>query len=248
MVCMLNFRKRNPRKPDEKDESRLVGIASRCVCTRLYMGVKKMEISDKIVRYLKETYQPNAIMIYGSFADGSANEHSDFDALVMADHETTHDSSVIDGVILDVFIYPTERFRSEYDPKAFVQVWDGNIVLDKDGMADRLQKQVRSYIESAPRKSAEDIRQEIRWCEKMLLRTTRHDAEGDYRWHWVLVDSLEIYCDIKGLYYHGPKKVLRRMEQTDAEAFQIYAKALKVFERECLSEWITYLKRISSAL
>lgn len=43
-----------------------------------------MEIADRIIDYLKETYQPEAIIAYGSFADGSANSNSDFDALVIA--------------------------------------------------------------------------------------------------------------------------------------------------------------------
>ena len=210
--------------------------------------MKKVEITDKIISYLKETYQPNAIITYGSFADGSENENSDFDALIIADHEKKHDSSVIDGIILDVFIYPTELFRSEYEPMEFVQICDGIIVIDKNGIADHLQKRVRSYIESAPKKTVDEIREEIRWCEKMILRTMRKDAEGYYRWHWVLFDSLEIYCDIKGLYYYGPKKALRLMEQTDEEAFRKYSKALKIFEQEHLSDWISYLKRISSAL
>lgn len=208
-----------------------------------FAGVKEMEITDKIISYLKETYRPDAIITYGSFADGSANENSDFDALVIANHEKAHDSSVIDGIILDVFIYPIERFRAAYDPKEFIQVRDGIIVLDKSGIADHLQKRVRSYMESIPKKTVDEIRQEIAWCEKMAARTVRGDAEGDYRWHWVLCDSLEIYCDVKGLPYYGPKKALRRMEQTDAEAFQVYAKALKAFEREHLSEWVSYLKR-----
>ena len=61
-----------------------------------------MEIADKIISYLKETYQPDAIIVYGSFSDGSANKNSDFDALVIASHSKEHDSSVIDGTILDV--------------------------------------------------------------------------------------------------------------------------------------------------
>ena len=207
-----------------------------------------MEITDKIISYLKETYQPDAIITYGSFADGSENENSDFDALVVADHEKMHDSSVINGVMLDVFIYPAELFRSEYSSEEFVQIRDGIIVSDKNGIADSLQKRVRSYIESAPKKTIDEIREEIRWCEKMVLRTMRNDAEGYYRWHWVLIDSLELYCDIRRTYYFGPKKTLRLMEQTDEEAFRKYSKALKIFEREYLSDWISYLKRISSAL
>jgi len=206
-----------------------------------------MESTEKIIHYLKETYQPEAVILYGSFADGSMNEHSDFDALVIANHEKMHDASVIDGMILDVFIYPPDTFRSEYDPEEFVQIRDGKIVLDKDGIAERLQKRVLAYIERKPKKSADEIQREIAWCEKMVLRTKRDDAEGYFRWHWMLTDSLEIYCDVIGSYYCGPKKSLRRMEQTDKEAFRIYAESLKRFDRESLSEWVSYLKHISTA-
>ncbi|MBR5423689.1 MAG: nucleotidyltransferase domain-containing protein [Clostridia bacterium] len=203
-------------------------------------------VADRIINYLTEKYQPDAIITYGSFADGSANENSDFDALIIANREKMHDSSVIDGIILDVFIYPADMFQSEYDPEEFIQICDGKIVLDKNGIADRLQKRVLDYIAHTPQKTADEIQQEIRWCEKMTLRTMRDDAEGYYRWHWLLCDSLEIYCDVKGLRYYGPKKALRLMEKTDEAAFQIYSKALKTFERESLSEWICYLKHISS--
>ena len=201
--------------------------------------------TDKILAYLKDTYQPDAIIAYGSFADGSANKNSDFDALVIADKEKTHDSSVIDGIVLDVFIYPSDTFRQNYDPEEFLQVWDGNILLDTNGVAACLQKQVLDYISHIPRKTVEEISQEVRWCEKMLSRTMRGDAEGYYRWHWVLFDSLEIYFDVKGLHYYGPKKALRFLEQTDPEAFRIYTKALREFKREYLSAWISHLKSIS---
>ena len=204
-----------------------------------------MKIADKILAFLKETYQPDAIIVYGSYADGSANKNSDFDALVIADKERTHDSSVIDGIVLDVFIYPPETFQSEFDPEEFIQVWDGKIILDANGIAARLQKRVIDFIAHIPQKNVEELQQEIRWCEKMLSRTMREDAEGYYRWHWVLFDSLEIYFDVKGLHYYGPKKALRFLEQTDPEAFQIYTKALRELKRECLSEWISHLKSIS---
>ncbi|MBR3355703.1 MAG: nucleotidyltransferase domain-containing protein [Oscillospiraceae bacterium] len=202
-------------------------------------------MTDKILAYLKDTYQPDAIIAYGSFADGSANKNSDFDALVIADKERMHDSSVIDGIVLDVFIYPPDTFRQNYDPEEFVQVWDGNILLDTNGVAASLQKQVLDYIAHIPRKTAEEISQEVSWCEKMLSRTMREDAEGYYRWHWVLFDSLEIYFDVKGLYYYGPKKALRFLEQTDPESFRIYTKALREFKRECLATWISHLRSIS---
>ena len=105
-------------------------------------------------------------------------------------------------------------------------------------------KNVLDYIERIPLKTEEDISQEIKWCEKMLLRTMRGDVEGYYRWHWVLCDSLEIYFDIKGIHYYGPKKALHFMEESDSEAFHIYSKALLEFNQEGLSDWINYLKTI----
>ena len=47
-----------------------------------------------------------------------------FDALIIAGEEKTHDSSIVDGVVLDVFVYPAETFSADYDPEEFVQVWD----------------------------------------------------------------------------------------------------------------------------
>ena len=195
-----------------------------------------------ILEYLNWTYRPDAVIVYGSFADGSANLNSDFDALVIAGKEKTHDSSVVDGVVLDVFVYPAETFSTDYDPEEFVQVWDGKIVLDEHGIAGQLKAKVLDYIEHFPKKTATEVAQEVEWCEKMLLRTMREDVEGYYRWHWVLCDSLEIYFDIKGLHYYGPKKTLRLMEKSNVEAFGLYAKALREFDRESLSAWIDYLK------
>lgn len=204
--------------------------------------MKEMVNTEKIVGYLKKTYQPDAVIVYGSFADGSANLNSDFDALIIAGKEKAHDSSIVDGVVLDVFVYPAETFAADYDPEEFMQVWDGKIVLDEHGIAGQLKAKVLDYIEHLPKKTVTEVAQEVEWCEKMLLRTMREDVEGYYRWHWVLCDSLEIYFDIKGLHYYGPKKALRLMEKSDAEAFGLYAKALREFDRESLSAWIDYLK------
>lgn len=203
-----------------------------------------MDLGEKITGYLLEAYNPYAIILYGSFADGSANESSDFDALVITDHIKKHDASIIEGTVLDVFVYPLEVFQTDYNPEEFVQVFDGKIVLDKNGAAERLKQRVLDYIADTPQKSIDELKQELEWCEKMLSRTLREDVEGYYRWHWVLFDSLEIYYDLNYMHYYGPKKALRLMESTDTEAYQIYSRALKEFNREYLSEWICYLKHL----
>ncbi len=78
----------------------------------------------------------------------------------------------------------------------------------------------------------------------MLLRTRRGDAEGFYRWHWLLVDSLEIYYDAKKLHYFGPKKALKYMEKEDSNSFQRYNAALKELSDEQLTAWISHLREM----
>ncbi len=200
---------------------------------------------DAVVRYLMDTYRPDAIIIYGSFADGSAGANSDFDALVIAGDAVKHDASVVGGVVLDVFVYPAETFRGDYDPQEFVQVFDGKILLDKSGLAKRLQHRVLEYIERAPAKSDDEICQALDWCGKMLARAARGDAEGYYRWHWLLTDSLGIYFDARRLRYFGPKKALRELERRDAEGYALYSRALRDFSPGALARWIAHLRKLA---
>ncbi len=48
---------------------------------------------EMILNYLCGKYAPAAVILYGSYADGAAGEDSDFDALVLADHEMYHDEA-----------------------------------------------------------------------------------------------------------------------------------------------------------
>lgn len=201
-----------------------------------------MKTYEAITKYIEQTYSPDAIILYGSYADGSAGEHSDFDALVITDTIKKHDSSVICGTPLDVYVYPAKFLREEFDPKDFLQISDGKIILDKGGLAAQLQKQVLAHIGQLPAKNADELRQEIDWCRKMFARTLREDCEGYYRWHWLLCDSLEIYFDIKKLYYPGPKKAIQYLQRQDPRGFALYSQALKDFSHDSLQNWITYLE------
>ena len=172
-----------------------------------------MDRTEKIIQYLIDKYSPSVLISYGSFADGSANAGSDYDALLVYDGRECHDGSVIDGTPLDVFCYPAESFSGDYDPEKYLGVFD-------------------------------ELRHEVEWCRKMLIRSGRNDAEGFFRWHWVLVDSLEIYFDIIGRYYYGPKKSLRYLDETDKNGLVLYEAAMREFMPEALEKWIAHLELI----
>ena len=124
----------------------------------------------------------------------------------------------------------------------FVQIFDGKIIVDSNERGKALQMKVISHIQNRPQKSKAEIDASVDWCMKMFERVKRNDVEGMFRWHWVLIDSLEIFCDLMQYPYFGPKKTLKWMEQNHPIAFAHYKTALEDFSVDSLKNWITYIK------
>ena len=196
-----------------------------------------------ILTTLAAEYDPIAIIVYGSFADGTHNLFSDFDALLITrDGTRRHDDRFIDCIQLDVFIHPLSDFAGDYDPADYAQVYGGQILLDRDGVAASLLERVRSFVEGRAGKTAEELAFDVSWCEKMLRRAERTDAEGCFRRHWLLVDSLEIYTEICGWPYLGPKKALSQLEKKDRAAFALYERALTEGDYSALAAWVSHIR------
>ena len=198
---------------------------------------------EEIIEYINKKYSPLSVILYGSYANGTNGLNSDFDALVISnDFEQFHDTSFVNGIQLDVFVYPAAYFEGNYDCSDFIQIFDGKIISDSDGRGKALQTNVLSYLQNRPQKSKAEIDASVDWCNKMLARVKRCDAEGMFRWHWVLIDSLEIYCDVMHHSYLGPKKSLKWMKENNPKAFDYYQKALVDFSVETLENWIRYIE------
>ena len=196
-----------------------------------------------ILSYLAAQYDPVAIIVYGSFADGAQNLFSDFDALLITENgERRHDDSFVDCTRLDVFIHPLSDFQGDYDAAEFTRLYGGQILLDRNGVAAALLDKVQHFVDGQARKTREQLRPDLSWCEKMLRRAERTDAEGAYRRHWLLTDSLEIYTELRGWPYLGPKKALRQLEKKDREAYALYEKALCEGDYSSLADWVGHMK------
>ncbi len=57
---------------------------------------------ETILNYIKQTYAPSGILVYGSYANGTSSETSDFDALVITERATAarDNHTVVGGVLL----------------------------------------------------------------------------------------------------------------------------------------------------
>ena len=196
-----------------------------------------------ILSYLAAQYDPVAIIVYGSFADGTSNLFSDFDALLITqDGQRRHDDRFVDCTQLDVFIHPLSDFQGEYDPAEFARIYGGQILLDKNGVAAALLDKVQRWVDSRAKKTQEELRLDVSWCEKMLRRAERADAEGCFRRHWLLTDSLEIYTELRGWPYLGPKKALAQLEKKDKAVFALYETALTAGDYESLAAWVEHIR------
>ena len=87
-------------------------------------------------------------------------------------------------------------------------------------------------------RDADEKRHLRQWSLKMLERAARGDAEGLYRAHWLLTDSLEIYCVMRDRYYFGPKKTIRAIEAQDPAGYALLEGALR--DLSCLQKWTEY--------
>lgn len=193
-----------------------------------------------LIDHLRNVYAPLGMIVYGSYSNGTQSEESDFDALLICrEGEFRHDTTVVDGVLLDVFIYSLDAITQTEDYGEFVQIYDGIVVEDDSRTASRLMENVRRFVNEYPKTTPDEKADLQIWCKKMLHRATRCDAEGAYRAHWLLVDSLEIYCNTRDIFYFGPKKTINWMKHHDPTGFGLFSNALR--NKTELSAWISYI-------
>lgn len=195
---------------------------------------------EQLIDYLKEKYDPLALIVYGSYSDHTNNLNSDFDAMIICNEGgNAHDTSTVFGVRLDVFVYSKDYIEKLDDMSEVLQIWDGRIICDTADIARDLKDRVCEYVASSPKLTGDEKNDLRSWCKKMLESTEREDAEGLYRRHWLLTDSLEIWCNLNDIMYFGPKKTILRMKNEDADGFSLYYRALK--NEDALGEWVCYL-------
>lgn len=137
---------------------------------------KIKEISASAYDIKEDTFllcraKPLSIILYGSYSNQTNNLNSDFDALVISSKNIQyHDTSFIDNIQLDVFIYPYDYFNQEYNIEDFIQIFDGKIIKDTNNLAKELQVNVLTYLQNQSFKTNEEIQDELDWCTKNAFK------------------------------------------------------------------------------
>ena len=196
---------------------------------------------NKFVDYLKETYNPLAIITYGSFECGTNDEYSDFDCMIIVNEKaSSHDDTKIDGIPLDCFIFTREEVSGD-DIDAFLTVYDGNIIVDKDEIAKNLKERVRAYVAENSVISDDEKKFIASWINKTMHRAEKNDDEGNYRALAFLWESITDYFLLRDMFYFGSKKAAVYLKENDVEGYRLYHDAITKRTNDAINEWAMYV-------
>ena len=199
-------------------------------------------IREQILDYLENTYKPRAVLFYGSYVRGDADEYSDFDCMVLVDAKTVkHDDAVIGGVRLDCFVFTVQEAGSE-DPDIFLTAYDAEIVKD-DGAGQALRERVRRYVEEHRTYDEEEKQFIESWIRKTLERMRKGDDEGHFRAVALLWESLTDYCLLRDRFYFGSKDTIRYLKDRAPEGYRLFHPAVTEKTPESIEAWGRYVIR-----
>ncbi|USB33388.1 nucleotidyltransferase domain-containing protein [Paenibacillus sp. YPG26] len=178
-----------------------------------------------VTNYLINKYKCHTLILYGSYVTGDFTEDSDLDVVGFTDKVSSpNDNHVLNNVQLDAWIYNTNEMN---DPEKFLHIRDGYILLDERDSGKLLLERIDHVYNKGPVKTdLLEIEFLKKWLIKMQDRSLKGGIEGDFRYHWLLNDSLEIYFKIINKWYLGPKKSLQWLKTEDPKAYELFSRAL----------------------
>ena len=184
-------------------------------------------ILDQVCKELVATHAVHTILLYGSRADGSACADSDYDVAAFGPiGESFRVARLVDGAYLDVFVYPEALLLETTEE--YLKLRGSHVVMQRGTEAEDCLSKLDEIFRRGPEPlPSDEIEARKVWAHKMAARMQRADLEGNYRRVWLLTALLEDYFHIRGLWYQGPKKSLRWLEQFDVPAYDAMRLALE---------------------
>ena len=169
----------------------------------------------------------HTILLYGSRADGTENEFSDYDVAAFADVPVTkRDTRIVDGRFLDVFLHPEAVLAAP--SQEHLPLRGSRILLQRGTEATVFLAGLDALFERGPQPLPADEIDARRTCaKKMALRMRRGDIDADFRRVWLLTTLLEDYFALRAMWYQGPKKSFQWLRTCDSSTYRAFEEALE---------------------
>ena len=148
---------------------------------------------------------------------------SDIDIVCFVEGATAiADARDFEGFYLDAWVYSSDAMSAATDE--LLRVADGYCLYDSEGRGDTFLNQLRQRIEQGARQlSSSEIQHTKQWVYKMLERSESSDVESLHRRYWLAVDLLQIYFDLRGKWFFGPKKSLAWLREHDSTGYRLFS-------------------------
>jgi predicted nucleotidyltransferase len=183
------------------------------------------ELLKALADDLQSVYGCHTAILYGSRARDDWDAASDIDVIAFRGQGDTHRvAEKWNGIFLDLFIHAS----SDAPDPGWIRMIDGRVLFQAHGFGDQILEHIQKRFAEGPEQvPVAELRVRKVWAEKMLQRSDKGDAEGNYRRHWLLFTLLEDYFAVRGLWYLGPKKSLRSLRETNGAHFNAFETALR---------------------
>lgn len=196
---------------------------------------------EHVLEYVKEKYDPKAIMLYGSYASFDYNENSDLDMFIVVDKkEKNHDNSKIDGVELDLFIFTKDEIMDIENLDVLLTAYDGIILKDSDNILSDLKDRVRKYVFDNTDLGDDEIEFIRNYIVKTISRSKNNDLDSKFRLINLLSESLANYCLLRRKFYFGSKKTIKYLIENDIYGYELFENALKNKGYHDIIDWLFY--------
>lgn len=104
-------------------------------------------MEERITKYLKEKYNPLAILIHGSRSNEYAREHSDWDFAIIVDKDTEAHREIVDGANVEVRVLklPFQESTVGYDKWLALRKGNVKVIHDPQNICESIIERVTSY-------------------------------------------------------------------------------------------------------
>lgn len=183
------------------------------------------DLALRAISELTEKHNPEFIVLYGSVVRGDFTEDSDIDvACFCKDPDVSKDVRIIGDRKLDCWIYSLEDAIP--NKSEFLRFVGGEIFLDNDGIGKKFISEITEFFNQGPKPLKPDEKSHlVEWSSNMLIRAAGKSTEAKYRRTWLPCELLEIYFNLRNLWYLGSKQSFAWLEENDSTTYLFFDKA-----------------------
>ncbi|MBU2714499.1 nucleotidyltransferase family protein, partial [Zooshikella harenae] len=186
---------------------------------------KVKDLALRAINELAIKHNPEFIVLYGSIVRGDYTDESDIDiACFCKEPAVTKDVRIFEGKKLDCWVYKIEE--AVPNRKDFLRFVGGEVFLDSNGIGRKFVSEITDFFNIGPDKIKADARDHLlEWSKNMLIRASGDTIEAKYRKTWLPCELLEIYFELRNMWYLGSKQSFLWLQENDYSIYCMFEKA-----------------------